>query len=164
MNKAALLDTSFFIRLLKENDPLFKNVNDYFKFFLKNEITLYVSTISIAEYCVKGRIDELPLKNLRVLPFNIDHAIIAGQFANILYEKRKKDNLISIERPLVINDAKLFAQAHNEPQINYYCSSDERSFQLYEVINNELNSKLKFQFINLREPYSKVFGLLDFKS
>lgn len=89
MNSGVLLDTSFFIRLLKENDPLFKNANNFFKYFLQKDIKLYLSTISIAEYCVKGQIDELPLKNLFILPFNINHAKVAGEFAKVIYEKRK---------------------------------------------------------------------------
>lgn len=49
MTNAVLLDTSFFIRFLNENDPLFKKADGYFRYFLKNEITMIVSTISIAE-------------------------------------------------------------------------------------------------------------------
>tara|TARA_R110002072_G_scaffold199584_1_gene357257 strand:- start:227 stop:514 length:288 start_codon:yes stop_codon:yes gene_type:complete len=70
MKHSVLLDTSFFIRLLNDGDPLHLNAIDYFKHFAENEITMKVSTISIAEYCVKGTVDELPLKKLQILPFN----------------------------------------------------------------------------------------------
>ncbi len=49
MTHSVLLDTSFFIRLLNDNDSLHKNARDYFKYFLENDITLKISTISIAE-------------------------------------------------------------------------------------------------------------------
>lgn len=160
MNSGVLLDTSFFVRLLKENDPLFENVNKFFRYFIKNDIKMYISTISIAEYCVKGQIDELPLKNLFILPFNINHAKVAGEFAKVIYEKRKQDDKIILERPLVINDAKLFAQAHIENQISHYCSSDERSMKLYEILKSEIKPKLSFTFINIREPYNHVLGVL----
>lgn len=52
MPEGFLLDTSFFLRLLNENDPLFMNADDYFKYFLHNSLPLFISTISIAEYCV----------------------------------------------------------------------------------------------------------------
>jgi len=78
MLEGAMLDTSFFLRFLNENDKLFNNANNYYKYFLQKEIKLFISTISIAEYCVGGKIDELPLKNLIVLPFNINHAEKAG--------------------------------------------------------------------------------------
>ncbi len=48
---SVLLDTSFFIRLLNDEDALHKNAKDYFKSFLESDIILKVSTISIAEYC-----------------------------------------------------------------------------------------------------------------
>lgn len=74
MKHSVLLDTSFFVRLLNEDDRLHKNALDYLKYFLENEVTLKVSTISIAEYCVKGTVDELPLRNLQIIPFNLDQA------------------------------------------------------------------------------------------
>lgn len=61
MKHSVLLDTSFFIRLLNDEDPLHSNARGYFKYFLEKEIVLKISTISIAEYCVRGKIDELPL-------------------------------------------------------------------------------------------------------
>ncbi len=65
MKNSVLLDTSFFIRLLYPEDRLHQNAVDYFQYFLNNDISLKVSTISIAEYCVRGAIDELPLKNIQ---------------------------------------------------------------------------------------------------
>ena len=67
---SVLLDTSFFIRLLNSEDPLHENAKGYYKYFLEEEIKMKISTISIAEYCVKGDITDLPLKNLMILPFN----------------------------------------------------------------------------------------------
>lgn len=63
-----LLDTSFFIRLLKEDDRLHENAVDYFRYFLENDFVLKVSTIAIAEFCVKGSTDMLPLNNMQILP------------------------------------------------------------------------------------------------
>jgi len=100
------------------------------------------------------------LRNLAVLPFNINHAKVAGEFARIIYEKRKQENKIIIERPLVINDAKLFAQAHVENQINYYCSSDENSMKMYNILKSVISPNLNFTFINIREPYNQALGIL----
>ncbi len=71
---SVLLDTSFLIRLLKKDDELHNNAYQYYRYFLEKGFVLKVSTISIAEYCVRGEIDELPLRSLQILPFNIDHA------------------------------------------------------------------------------------------
>jgi len=71
-HRSVLLDTSFFLRFLNDADPLFKNADGYFRYFIQQEIAMVISTISIAEYCVGGDINELPLRNLQILPFNLE--------------------------------------------------------------------------------------------
>ena len=159
MPEGALLDTSFFLRFLNEKDELFKNADNYYQYFLQKEIKLFISTISIAEYCVGGTVDQLPLKNLIVLPFNIKHAEKAGEFARILYEARKDKKLEVNERPIIINDAKLFAQAHTDERINYYLTADKRSLNLYNNVKSKTN--LDFTFIYIRNNHSEAFGILD---
>lgn len=159
MPEGFLLDTSFFLRLLNENDPLFTNADDYFKYFLHNSLPLFISTISIAEYCVYGSVDELPLKNVIILPFNFNHAKKAGMFARTLYEKRKFGSLTVGTRPIIINDAKLFAQADVEVKIKFFVTADKRSFSLYNSIKSD--NSLDFEFININTSYDETFGVLD---
>lgn len=64
--KIAMLDTSFLIRLLKEDEPLHAFAKEYFQYFLESEYVLYVSTIALAEYCVYGNLDELPFECVRI--------------------------------------------------------------------------------------------------
>ncbi len=109
MPKSVLLDTSFFLWFLNDEDPLFKNADQYFKYFIDNEINMMISTISIAEYCVGGDIHELPLRNLQIVPFNLEHAKRTGEFARIIF--KNKDKLKLKERNIIPNDTKLFAQA-----------------------------------------------------
>jgi len=52
-----LLDTSFFLRFLNVEDPLFEKADKYYQYFLQKEFRLFISTISIAEFCVGGTID-----------------------------------------------------------------------------------------------------------
>lgn len=42
MNKGVLLDTSFFLRFLNDQDPLFKNAEGYFKYFIHKEIAMMI--------------------------------------------------------------------------------------------------------------------------
>jgi predicted nucleic acid-binding protein len=81
IKQGVLLDTSFFIRLMDESEPLHKNALGYFRYFLESDFELFISTIAIAEYCVRGKLDELPLRNLKILPFNLDHAEKTGELA-----------------------------------------------------------------------------------
>lgn len=100
MRNAVLLDTSFFIRFLNESDPLFKNADGYFRYFLEKEMPMMVSTISIAEYCVGGDVSELPLRIMQIVPFNLDHARRTGEFARIALNARKNGTLDVMNRIL----------------------------------------------------------------
>ena len=158
-SKAVLLDTSFFLRFLNDKDPLYKNADGYFRHFLQEDMPMLISTISIAEYCIGGDIHELPLKNLQILPFNVDHAKRTGEFAKIVFQNKNKLKLK--ERNIIPNDTKLFAQADMELPINFYLSSDSESFKIYNLLRKESNPK--FQFIDLNTPHSETFGILDLK-
>ncbi|WP_244175208.1 hypothetical protein [Flavobacterium urumqiense] len=157
MHKSVLLDTSFFLRFLNESDPLFKNADGYFRYFIKEEITMMISTISIAEYCVGGDIHELPLRNLQIIPFNLDHSKRTGEFARIVFHNKGKLKLN--ERNIIPNDTKLFSQADCEKSVEFYVSSDSESFKIYNLLTIESNPK--FQFIDLKVPHYEIFGLLD---
>ncbi len=156
-NKAVLLDTSFFLRFLNDSDPLFKNADNYFRYFLQKEITMMISTISIAEYCVGGDVRELPLRNLQIVPFNLDHSKRTGEFAKIVFQNKGKLKLK--ERNIIPNDTKLFAQADSEKAVEYYLSSDSESNKIYNLLRQE--TAPKFQFIDLHVPHNETFGMLD---
>lgn len=96
MPKQVLLDTSFLIRLFKKDDDLHENAVDYFRYFLENDYILKISTIAIAEYCVKGEFMDLPFRNLQILPFNYDHAYNQGNCAKLHTAKRRKEAQPSI--------------------------------------------------------------------
>ncbi|MBS4000909.1 MAG: hypothetical protein KGZ71_10560 [Desulfobulbaceae bacterium] len=160
MINAVLLDTSFFLRFLNDEDPLFKNADDYFRYFLQKDIVMIISTISVAEYCVGGDLNELPLKNLQILPFNLNHSKRTGEFARIAYEKRKKGELKVNSRNIIPNDTKLFAQADCEKTIGIYLSSDTESLKVFNLIKQE--TEPKFQFVDLNVHYNETFGILPF--
>lgn len=159
MPKAVLLDTSFFIRFLNETDPLFKNADGYFRFFLQQEITMMISTISVAEYCVGGNVHELPLRNLQIIPFNLDHSKRAGEFARIAFSAKRNGIMDVLNRNIIPNDTKLFAQADSEKPILFYLSSDSESQKVYNALRQV--RVLNFQFLDLKSPYNETFGLLD---
>ena len=156
MNNYVLLDTSFFIRLLNPEDILFGNAKDYYSYFIENDMAMFISTISIAEFCTGGNIDELPLADVRILPFNLNHARRTGEFAGIIF--RDKEKLKLSDRNIIPNDTKLFAQADCETSIKYYLSSDVESMKIYEILKQK--DPPCFQFVNLKEPHTKIFGEL----
>ena len=158
-DKCILLDTSFFIRLLNDHDPLHANVLGFYRHFLDKENRLKCSTISVAEYCVRGKIEELPLKNLEILPFNLRHAVTAGEFANAVFTQR--NTLTLSNRAVIPNDSKLFAQADVEKDIDYFATADEKCIKVFNLLNEKFS--LQFKIINIREPFSSVLGVLPFQ-
>ena len=156
-NKTALLDTGFIIRLLKEDDVLHNNALNYFRYFLGNNIICKISTIAIAEYCVKGNLDEIPIKNLQVIPFTITHASEAGQLCNCAYTLRQQEILEVTPRIVIPNDTKMFAQANVE-KISYFVSADSKADSLYKKLHHHYG--MNFAFVDIHKPYNEYFGLL----
>src|SRR5690554_6565063 len=120
---------------------------------------MIVSTIAIAEYCVGGDVHELPLKNIQILPFNLNHSQKTGELAKIAFQAKNNGILQGNKRVIIRNDTKLFAQADCEKNIEYYLSSDSDSSKVYEAIKETV--KPNFQFINLNIPHHQQFGILD---
>jgi predicted nucleic acid-binding protein len=158
-HNAVLLDTSFFLRFLNESDPMFEQADGYFRYFIQQEMDMLISTISVAEYCVGGSMDELPLRNLQILPFNLDHARRAGDFARVAFRAKKDRTLEVSQRSLIPNDTKLFAQADCERAIHYYLSSDRESKRIFDLIRDQ--DAPRFQFLDLHIPHHQAFGILD---
>jgi len=159
MTHSVLLDTSFFIRLLNDEDPLHQNAREYFRYFLNKEIVLKVSTITIAEYCVLGKLEELPLRNIQIIPFNLDHAKKAGEFAKIIFEEKGSFKEQLKPRAIIPNDAKLFAQADIEKTITHFVTSDSRSGNTIGSLRSKV--RVRFEFLDISRPYHEAFGILD---
>jgi predicted nucleic acid-binding protein len=158
MKHSVLLDTSFFVRLLNDEDPLHTNAKDYFRYFLEHDVILKVSTISIAEYCVRGKIDELPLRNLQILPFNLDQAIVTGAFANAIFTENKISTDKLDPRAIIPNDSKLFAQAETDKSIYHFVTSDKRSNKTFSSLKKTITPN--FSIIDISIPFDETFGVL----
>lgn len=159
MKHSVLLDTSFFIRLLNDADPLHNNAVDYYKYFLEQEIILKVSTISVAEYCVLGKLEDLPFKNIQIVPFNLDQAQRTGEFAKIIFSVNKVAFDKLVPRAIIPNDAKLFAQADLDKTVTHFVTSDKRSKKTLKMLQKELNPK--FEIIDIEVPYKQKLGIFD---
>lgn len=159
MKHSVLLDTSFFIRLLNDEYPLHKNAKGYYKYFLEQEFILKVSTITIAEYCVLGNLDDLPLKNIQIVPFNLDQAQRTGEFAKIIFEHNKISINKLSPRAIIPNDSKLFAQADLDKSVTHFVTSDTRSKNTLKALTTGI--KPMFEIIDINIPYNQTFGILD---
>lgn len=80
--------------------------------------------IVISEFQVKQAINDLPLRNLVVLPFNVDHAMRCG----LLIRQLSRDP--ADDRVRVKDDFKLIAQCDCE-EISHLLSEDESTLVKY---------------------------------
>lgn len=110
----------------------------FYRHFLEKENRLKCSTLSIAEYCVRGK----------------------GEFANAVFAQRSTLNLSN--RTVVPNDSNLFAQANVEQEIDYFATADKECLKVFDLLNEKFS--LQFQIINVREDFSSVLGVLPFES
>jgi predicted nucleic acid-binding protein len=154
-----LLDTSFILRLVKPGDALHQNVQAWFRELLGHNVPMYLSTIVVAEYCVKGDVGELPLTNLRLLPFNMVHAMRAGPFTATLLQQRKRDG--AEDRTVVLNDVKLLAQAETSPPISHFLTKDLRFASRMQALRQG-GHVLRTTVLDLNIPMADALGMLDF--
>lgn len=159
MKHSVLLDTSFFIRLLNDEDSLHSNAVGYFKYFLENEIALKVSTVTIAEYCVFGKLEDLPLKNIQIVPFNLKDAEKTGEFAKIIFTENKVNEKKLSPRAIIPNDSKLFAQCDLDKTITHFVTSDVRSKNTIALLRK--GTSPKFNIISIDIPHTETFGILN---
>jgi hypothetical protein len=117
------LDTSFLISFADPTRPNHGTAVDYFRYCVAERIPMWVSTVAAGEFAVKQSLNDLPLRNFRILPYNLPHAIRAATLFN-----QAKDVSTSAEdrRPIIINDLKIIAQAAEE-KIPFILTEDENT-------------------------------------
>lgn len=107
MSRGGVLDTSYLITLLDRNRPHHDAARRYYRHFLENDFTL-LSTVVVSEFCIKQPLTDLPLHNLRVVPFNVAHALKCAELAAAI-QRDPTDG-----RDTVKDDLKILAQAQVE--------------------------------------------------
>ena len=75
---SVLLDTSFLISLSDPARAHHAQAVQYYRECVHRQVPMYLSTIVISEFQVRQSINDLPLRNFVVLPFNVDHAMRCG--------------------------------------------------------------------------------------
>ena len=81
-----------------------------------------VSTIAAGEFQVGQAFTDLPLQNFRIQPYNLPHALRAGDLLNFLNSQDASPRIDA--RRIVINDVKIIVQAI-EDKIPIILSEDE---------------------------------------
>ena len=121
---SALLDTSFLISFADSSRPNHAIALGYYRECVRRQVPMYLSTVVISEFQVKQAINDLPLRNFVVLPFNIDHAMKCG----LLIRSLARD--LDDDRVRVKDDFKLVAQCDCEA-ISHLISEDSSTLAKY---------------------------------
>ncbi len=116
-----LLDTSFLITLSDPARPHHVTALQYLRESLARGSPLYLSAIAASEFQVRQAVTDLPLRNFQVLPFNVDHAMTAGNLMRQLQRDPVDD------RTAVKDDIKLIAQMVCE-SITHVLTEDRNTF------------------------------------
>lgn len=155
--KRIFLDTSFFIRLLDQKDEHHAHAVAYFKRFREDGAAFILSTIAAAEYGVKDSIDNLPLRNTLLTPFNLSHARLSAALAKAAYDARRKGVLVLPKRVIIPNDTKLLAQAEVE-KADLLIARDDNCEKVYRFLAE--NGLLSYSYLDVRIPPNEFFGEL----
>lgn len=121
---SVLLDTSFLISLSDPTRTHHAAAVQYYKECVHRQVPMYLSTIVISEFQVKQAINDLPLRNFVVLPFNVDHAMRCGLIIRQMTRDPEDD------RVRVKDDFKLLAQCDCEA-ISHLIGEDASTLAKY---------------------------------
>jgi hypothetical protein len=154
--KSIMLDTSFCIRLMDKTDLLHANAVDYFKYFIREKITVHISAIVIAEYAVVDDPFNLPVNNLQIESFDFIDGKTAGMFHSHI--KGNQYNVEGYNRRIIANDVKILAQISNK-KIDAIISKDISSLKQFvqPLINLNL---LGMKFFDLNKSLNESLGTL----
>lgn len=154
--KSVMLDTSFCIRLMDNQDALHGNAIAYFRYFLSEKITIHLSTIAVAEYAVGDDPVNLPLDKLQLEAFDFRDAAAAGFLHTTLMGQ--KMNVEGYNRRIIANDIKILAQLKTR-SIASIITKDVASFSKFFKPLTDVGL-LDVVFLNLNISPNQALGEL----
>ena len=144
--KRIILDASFLINLLNSKLSAHENAVGFYREFLNRKSEFLLSAINMAEYLVKGDIDDLPLRNIRLIDYAIEDALITADLHRKIGVKNR------YPREVAKDDLKVIAQA-----VNYNCSVILTADSDFEKYIREVDFEI--EIINISKTnYTEYFN------
>jgi hypothetical protein len=147
MSDGAIVDTGFLISLVDRNRPCHDSAKQYYRYFLENGVTMFLPTIVAAEFAVKQPVTDLPLRNFRVLPFNLGDATCCAEL-NVSYYRNKHG---AGQRDAVKDDFKIIAQAV-EQDARVLLTEDDETLAVY-CGHLRKDGKIAFRVVSLQKGF-----------
>lgn len=126
MSHSVLLDTSFLVPLVNNQDTNHSSARAYYKYFINHGMVMYLSTIVIMEFHQRQSIVDLVKEgNFVTLTFNYFDAVESTNIAHELgFETRAS------EKAEFKDDIKLIGQARNR-DISFILTNDAKTLDGY---------------------------------
>jgi predicted nucleic acid-binding protein len=148
MRNGVFLDTSYLITLADPKRDRHAVAKRYYQEFLLRKMPMAISAIVVAEFCVRQRIETLPLQQLILVPFNHEDAVIA---AGLDYKRFQKSG---VDRQALKDDFKIIGHAESRG-FGYVITDDaETMFTYCEALRAGGHAKLRG--INLQDGYTEA--------
>lgn len=156
--KGVMLDTVFVITLLDISNTNNENYRKYYDYFLQSKIPIYLSTIALAEFLVRGEMRHLPLKDLRLSSFDHTAAIKSGEMRRILLKNLNTSEETASPRTVIINDIKILSQVETISNIDGFITGDTKGRKRYNQIRESI--PLSFEYVDANIPFNEYMGEL----
>jgi hypothetical protein len=151
MNNMTVLDTGFLISLVDKNRSFHQAARSYYKYFLEHGIVMLLPTVVVAEFSIVQPVSDLPLRNFRVLPFNLPEAVKCAE----LNAHHYRGQLQVGQRDSVKDDFKIIAQAVVQ-QARLLVTEDESTLCRYcERLKSD--NKIGFRLVKLSAGFDEAF-------
>jgi hypothetical protein len=151
MNNMAVLDTGFLISLVDRKRPCHEAARSYYKYFLEHNIVMLLPTVVAAEFSIVQPITDLPLRNFRVLPFNLPDAVKCADLNAHHYRQQMGG---TGQRDAVKDDFKIIAQTVVQ-QARLLMTEDESTICKYcERLKDD--KKIEFRVVKLADGFDEA--------
>jgi predicted nucleic acid-binding protein len=146
------LDTTFLISLADGNRSTHAAACDYYRHFLEHGIDMLLPTVVIAEFAQKQSISDLPMRNFRVLPFNLSDALQCAAL-NVAHHRVAAGQMG--QRDAVKDDFKIIAHAKVE-EAGLLLTDDGETLAVY-CDRLRTAGKIGFRTVLLRNGFDAAF-------
>ena len=98
-NVSVLLDVSFLAAFVDAGRPHHPAAMAFYRYCVAQRVPLFLSTVVAEQFARRQPVTDLPLGTMRVLPYNLPHAVKAAELGG------------PADAPLAVDDLRLLAQA-----------------------------------------------------
>jgi predicted nucleic acid-binding protein len=148
MGLGVVLDTSYLITLADNSRQNHEKARKYWRYFLEENVPIFLPTIVVSEFYVRQEIDAPILRNCIILPFNWSDAVKAAEFDFTQFKGEASD------RVALKDDVKILAQAA-VVGASHLISDDEHLF--YYASKLRLAGKADLKVIKLSDGFDPAF-------